>query len=131
MAATAASGDGPEPTSLRVVGGGEALVGVVGDLLGALGAPERVDAAVLGDLVEPRLERERLLGLAHAAQRRDEDLLRHVLRAAVVLDHPEHVGVDAPVVALVEDLEGAIVAAADARRPGCWSVSAGLPYAVV
>jgi hypothetical protein len=33
-----------------VVGGGEALVGVVGDLLGALGAAELVDAGVLGDL---------------------------------------------------------------------------------
>ena len=97
---------------LGVVGGREPVVGVVGDLLGALGAAERVDAAVLGDLVEPGLERERLLGLAHAAQRGDEDLLRHVLRAAVVLDHAEHVGVDAALVALVEDLEGAVVAAA-------------------
>jgi hypothetical protein len=30
-----------------------AVVGVVGDLLGALGAPEGVDARVLGDLVDP------------------------------------------------------------------------------
>ena len=97
----------------RVIGGAERVVGVVGHLFRPLGAPERVDAAVLGDLVEPRLERQRLLGLAHAPQRGDEDLLGHVLGAAVVLDHPEHVGVDAPVVALVEGLEGAIVAAPD------------------
>jgi hypothetical protein len=32
----------------------------------------------------------------------------------VVLDHAEHVGVDAPVVALIENLEGAIVTAPDA-----------------
>ena len=96
---------------LGVIGGREPVVGVVGDLLGALGAAERVDAAVLGDLVEPGLERQRLLGLAHAAQRGDEDLLRHVLRAAMVLDHPDDVGVDAALVALVEDFERAIVAA--------------------
>ncbi len=95
-----------------VVGGREALVGVEGDLLGALGAAELVDAGVLGDLVDPRLERDRALGLAHAAQRGDEDLLRDVLRALVVLDHPVHVRVDAAVVALVERLEGAVVAAA-------------------
>ena len=106
-----------------VVGGRQALVGVVGDLFGALGTAERVDAGVLGDLVEPGLEGERLLGLAHAAQRGEEDLLRDVLGAPVVLDHPEHVGVDAPVVALVEHLERAIVAApyrarrASGRRP--------------
>ena len=117
-----------------MVGGRERVVGVVGDLLGALGAAERVDAAVLGDLVEPGLEGERLLGLAHAAQRGDEDLLGHVLGAAVVLDHPEHVGVDAPLVALVEDLEGAVVAAADrgdqplvASPPGSCAVVASAP----
>ena len=100
---------------LGVVGGREGIVRVVGDFFGALGAAEGVDAGVLGDLVEPGLERERLLGLAHPAQRGEEDLLRDVLGAPVILDHPEHVGVDAPVVALVEQLEGPVVAAPDPR----------------
>ena len=85
------------------------LVGVVGDLLRALGAAERVDARVLGDLVDPGLEDDRRVGGAQAAQRGDEDLLRDVLRAAVVVDHAEHVGRDPALVALVELLEGAIV----------------------
>ena len=100
---------------LGVIAGRERVVGVVGDLLGALGAAEGVDAAVLGDLVQPGLEGQRLLGLAHPAQRGDEDLLGDVLGAAVVLDHAEHVGVDAALVALVEELEGAVVTAPDRR----------------
>ena len=102
-----------------VVGGREALVGVEGDLLRALGAAELVDARVLRDLVHPRLERDRALGGAHAPQGRDEDLLRHVLSALVVLDHPVHVRVDTAVVALVERLEGPVVATAHRERPAC------------
>ena len=98
-----------------VVGLAEALAGVHRDLLGAAGAPELVDARVLGDLVDPRLEGDRAVGLAHAAQRGDEDVLRDVLGAAVVLDHAEDVGGDAALVARVELLEGAVVAAADGR----------------
>ena len=65
---------------------------------------------LLGDLVDPRLERDRSLGRAHPAQRGDEDLLGDVLRAAVVLDHADHVRVDPPLIARVEGLEGTIVA---------------------
>ena len=100
-----------------VVAGREPLVGVVGDLLGAPGAPELVDAGVLGDLVDPRLERDRPVGLAHAAQRRHEDVLRDVLGAGVVVDHAVDVGGDPPVVALVESLERAVVAARVQLRP--------------
>src|SRR4051794_1442469 len=96
-----------------VVWRAEPLVDVVGQLLGAAGTPERVDARVLGDLVDPGLERDLTLGGAHAAQGADEDLLRHVLRAPVVLDHPEHEGVDAPLIALVERLEGPLVPPSD------------------
>ena len=96
-----------------VVGGGEALVGLERDLLGPPGAAELVDAGVLGDLVDPRLERDRPLGLAHAAQRGDEDLLRDVLGTAVVLDHAHDVGVDPPLVARVQGLERAVVPAPD------------------
>ena len=78
----------------------------------AAAAPVCVDAGVLRDLVDPRLERDRPLGLPHPPQRGDEHLLRDVLRAAVVLDHPEHEGADPALVALVEELERAIVAAA-------------------
>ena len=98
-----------------VVGRGEALVGVEGDLLRALGPAELVDARVLGDLVDPRLERDRALRRAHAAQRGHEDLLRDVLGALMVLDHAVDVRVDAAVVALVERLEGTVVPTPDAR----------------
>ena len=90
---------GSAATSRPWSAGPRPSLGVVGDLLGAAGAAERVDARVLGDLVDPGLEGDRPLGLAHAAQRGDEDLLRDVLGAAVVLDHAEHVGVDAALVA--------------------------------
>ena len=90
----------------------EPVVGVERDLLGAPAAAVGVDAGVLGDLVDPGLEGDRPLGLAHAAQRGDEHLLRDVLGAAVVLDHAADVGGDAALVALVELLEGAVVAAA-------------------
>ena len=93
-----------------------AVVGVVGDLLGALGAPEGVDARVLGDLVDPRLEGDRGLGGAHAPQGGHEHVLRDVLGAAVVVDHPVDVGPDPPLIAVVELLEGMVVARADGRH---------------
>jgi hypothetical protein len=108
-----------------VVSGAEALAGVEGDLLGAARAPELVDAGVLGDLVDPGLERDRPVGLAHAAQRGDEDLLRDVLRAAVVLDHAEHVGGDAALIPAVELLEGAVVAAPHGRDEAGVEVALG------
>ena len=75
------------------------------DLAHASRPAELVDAGVLGDLVEPRLERDRPLGVAQAAQRGDEHLLGDVLGAGVVADHPEHVGADPAAVARVELLE--------------------------
>ena len=66
---------------------GVVVLGLERDLAGAASAAELVDAGVLGDLVDPRLERDRALGLAQAAQRRDEDLLGDVLGAGVVADH--------------------------------------------
>jgi hypothetical protein len=105
-------GRGLRSDQAPLIGAAEAVAGVEGDLLGAPGAPELVDAGILRDLVDPRLEVDRPLGLAHAAQRGDEDLLSDVLGAAVVLDHAEHVGGDAALVAAVEPLEGAVVALA-------------------
>ena len=90
-----------------------AIVGVEGDLLGALGAPEGVDARVLGDLVDPRLEGDRRLGGAHPPQGGHEHVLRDVLGAAVVVDHAVDVGPDPPLIAVVELLEGMVVARAD------------------
>ena len=52
-----------------VVGGGEPVVGVERDLLGAPPAAVGVDARVLGDLVDPGLEGDGALGLAHPPQR--------------------------------------------------------------
>jgi hypothetical protein len=89
-----------------------AVVGVEGDDLGAPRAPESVDARVLGDLVDPRLEGDLGLVGAHPPQRRHEDFLRDVLGAAVVTDHPLDVGGDPSLVALVERLERALVARA-------------------
>ena len=90
-----------------------ALVGVERDLAGVARAAERVDARVLGDLVDPRLEGDRRVGRAQPAQRGDEDLLRDVLGAAVVAHHPAHVGRDAALIAHEQQLEGAIVAGPD------------------
>ena len=109
---TAASGSGPVGDEPHVIGRREPVVGVVGDLLGAAAAAIGVDAGVLGDLVDPRLEGDRPLGLAHAAQRGDEHLLRDVLGAAVVLHHPVGVRGDPALVARVELLECAVVTAA-------------------
>jgi hypothetical protein len=91
----------------------EAVVGVVGDLLGAPRAAEGVDARVLGDLVDPRLEGDLGVAYADTPQRGDEYVLGDVLGAAVVADHPLHIGGDPPLVAPVELLEGSVVARAD------------------
>ena len=73
-------------------------------------APERVDAGVLRDLIDPRLEDDLAVGLAHAPQRGDEDLLRHVLGAAVVAHHAADIRRDPPLIALEQQLERTIVA---------------------
>jgi hypothetical protein len=99
-----------------VVGGAEALLGVVGDLLGAARPAELVDARVLGDLVDPRLERDRPVGVAHPPQGRHEDVLGDVLGAGVVVDHALDVARDPAVVAPVQALERTVVARTDARH---------------
>ena len=98
-----------------VVGGAEALVGVHRDLLRAARPAELVDARVLGDLVDPRLEGDGAVGVAHAAQRGHEDVLGDVLRPGVVVDHALDVGADPPVVAAVEPFEGPVVTRAHPR----------------
>ncbi len=85
-------------------------LGLEGNLLGALPATGLVDTRVLGDLVQPRLDRDRALALAHAPQSGDEDLLSDVLRAAVVADHPQDVGEDPPSVTSVQLAECPLVA---------------------
>jgi len=79
--------------------------------LGPARAAELVDAGVLGDLVDPGLERDRPVGRAHTAQSRDENLLGYVLGAPVVADHPQHIRDDPPAVTRVELAERPVVAA--------------------
>ena len=93
-----------------VVRRAEPLLGVERDLARDAAAAVGVDAGVLRDLVDPRLEGDLALGLAHAPQRRDEHLLRDVLGAAVVADHAAHVRRDPALVAQEQQLEGAVVA---------------------
>jgi len=80
-------------------------------LLDAAGTAGLVDAGVLGDLIDPRLECDRLRAGAQAPQRRDENLLDDVLGTAVIPDHPEHISADPPPVAGVELLERTVTAA--------------------
>jgi hypothetical protein len=91
-------------------------VGLERHLLDAPGSPELVDAGILGDLIDPRLERDRPVSAAQTAQGRDEDLLGDVLGTSVVPDHPEHVSADPPAVAPVELLERAVLTAPDRRN---------------
>jgi hypothetical protein len=105
---TRSGGDQPP-----VVGRRQPVIGVERDLLRTPAAAVGVDARVLRDLVDPRLERDRPLGLPHAAQGGDEHLLRDVLGAAVVLDHAVDVAGYPPLVAGVERLERALVAVPD------------------
>ena len=107
-------GDGPRADQAALVGGAERLVVVVGDLLGPARAPVRVDARVLGDLVDPGSERDRAVRVAHAAQRVEEHLLGDVLGATVVAHHAADVRGDPALITLEEDLERAIVSVADA-----------------
>ena len=105
---------GDEPVA---VGGREPLA-VERHLLGPAPAPVGVDAGVAGDLVDPRPEGDRGLGGADPAQRRDEDVLRDVLGARVVVDPAGHEAGDLRQVARVELLEGAVVAAPDGLDEG-------------
>ena len=99
-------------------------------------AAELVDAGVLGDLVDPRLERDRLVARAQPAQRRDEHLLGDVLGAAVVAHQAEDEGADPVAVAGVQLLERPVVAVArggdqlvlGARGATSTSCSASVPW---
>jgi hypothetical protein len=74
-----------------------------------------VDARVLGDLVDPGPEGDRAVRGAHPPQRVEEHLLGDVLSSPVVVHHAADVRGDPALIALVEDLERAVVAAADTR----------------
>lgn len=69
------------------------------------GAAKLVDARVLGDPVDPRLEGDRNLAAAQASQRRDEDLLGHVVGPCAVAESAKDLGADPGAVAAVELLE--------------------------
>ena len=85
------------------------LVRVERDLARPPAAAVLVDAGVLGDLIDPRLERDLLVGGSQTAQGRHEDVLGDVLGAAVVTDTTEDEHADPLRVARVQLLERPIV----------------------
>jgi hypothetical protein len=101
---------GWDPGDQPRVATGELVIALERNRLLATGATEVVDARILRYLVNPRLEQDRTLAGPDPAQRRDEDLLRDVLGAAVVADHPVHVSPDLPAVARVERLKRSVIA---------------------
>jgi hypothetical protein len=98
-----------EPDQPGAVGRPQPLIGVHRHLDRVAVAPVRVDRRVAGDLVDPRLEVDLGVRLAHAAQRREERLLRHVLAAGGVVQHRADEPRDARLVAPVKLLEGGVV----------------------
>jgi len=95
-----------------VVAGTERAVGIERHLVAVARAAEGIDARVLGDLVHPGLEGDLAIGLAHATKRGDEDLLRDVLGAPMVVNHAAHVRGDPAVIAQVEQLERSLISCA-------------------
>jgi hypothetical protein len=96
--------------------GGEVLGRRVGHLADRLppAGPQRREAAVAGDRVQPRPQLDRLVGPDELAEGREERVLDRVLG---LLDGAEHVaaeGKDAAVVAIEDRFEGCLGAAADA-----------------
>ena len=90
-----------------------ALVGVERHLAGALAAPELVDAGVLGDLVDPRLERRSSCSLAR--RRRSADMNTSWAMSSArpwSCTRPRMNARDPLAVARVQLLERAVVAAA-------------------
>ena len=69
-----------------------------------------VDAGVLGDLVDPGLERDVALGRPQAAQGGHEDVLDDVLCARVVGDDPARVRGDSVPVPAEQRIEGGVAA---------------------
>jgi len=86
---------------------------VEGHLEAAARPSQLVDAGVLGDLVDPRLERDRPLGVPKSAQGRDEHLLGDVLGAVGVGQDPAHVGADPAAIAREQLLERIVFTAPD------------------
>ncbi len=91
----------------------EVALGGQRDLTHAARSAELIDARVLGDLVDPWLEGDRLVGLAHPSQGGDEDLLDEVLGTSVIPHHAEDVGRDPGPVARVELLERLVTSLPD------------------
>ena len=95
------------------VGGAEAVVGIHRDLDRVVVAPVGVDRRVAGDLVDPGLEVDLGVRGAHAPQRGQECLLRYVLAAGRVTQHPADEPRDERLVAPVELLEGGVISGTD------------------
>jgi hypothetical protein len=68
-----------------------------------------IDTGVLGYLVDPGLERDRLISVAQAAQSGDEHLLGDILSATMVGHPAADEGRDPLSITGVELLEGAVV----------------------
>ena len=97
----------------RVDAAGEQLVGLQRR---GRRAPHVVDAAVVGDAVEPRAHRDLALAGAQGAVGAQEDVLHDVLGLGVAAQHVAHVGEQAVVVAVVEHAEGVLAAGAEERQ---------------
>ena len=98
LLSTAASGPGAlENRSSAVVRGLPLLL--ERDLVAAPSATKLVDAGVLRDPVDPRLEHDRPLGVPQPAQNRDEHLLGDVLGPVGIADDAAHIGADPAAIA--------------------------------
>ena len=132
-------GDEP-PQVLAALGLGD-RVGAAGEQLVGLQrrrgrAAHVVDAAVVGDAVEPRPHGDVALAGAQGAVGAQEDVLHDVLGLGVPAQHVAHVGEQALVVAVVERAERVLAAGAEEReqllvgaqaqqRRGQWARGAG------
>jgi hypothetical protein len=88
---------------------GQLGLGVEGDLTVSEGAAMLIDTGVLGDLIDPGLEDDRLICGPQPAQGGDEHLLGHVFGSAVVGDAAMDVGGDPVAIARVELFERPVI----------------------
>jgi hypothetical protein len=113
-------GQKPAQLGAPVDVGGEAVgrgAGLVEGNLLAPGAQHR-QAAVARDRVEPGLEADLPVGRPHRAVRGHEAVLQGVLGLVAVAEHVGAEGQQPAVVAVEDELEGAIVTGAHARDEG-------------
>ena len=96
----------------------ERVGSVVADLATPLASTPLVDAGVPRDLLQPGADVHWLRAAPQRAHRAEEDVLDHVLRGRVVVQHPHRVGVHARPVPLEQRLERALVAAGGERHQG-------------